>query len=135
MRWILAIAGLCLSLAAHANDTATDIRLGNGTVLTVKEITDHRRIPYSYYDQAMESIATLYPDYVLVLKRRFGTLGDAHYSIVCYKESPAGTRVRIGGSVAGAKKAWSFAAEVPERAFNESLVLALEVISNLPRRR
>ncbi|MFZ0487033.1 MAG: hypothetical protein WAL83_08545 [Arenicellales bacterium] len=135
MRWIVAIAGICLSLAVHADDTATDIRLRNGTVLTVKEITDHRGIPYSYYDQAMESIATLYPDYVLILKRRVGTLGNAQYSIVCYKESPNRTRVRIGGSVAGAKKAWSFAAEVPEQAFNESLVLALETISNLPRRR
>lgn len=133
MNRIVALGCLLTSFAVHAGEPATELQLANGTVLTIREIASHRGVPFSYYDQAMESIPRLYPHYVLILTRRIGNLGGAEYSLVCYKETPTRERVRISGAVRRALRAWSFSGEVPVAAFDESLVLALEAVSNLSR--
>lgn len=110
------------------------IALGNGTELTVQTTPYHRGLPHSYYDQAMESIKHLYPENDVLLGRRFGSLGEAVYSLVCYKQSKTSSNVMVTGMLVLDKMTWHFGGEVSAENFTDSLVLILEAISKLPQR-
>lgn len=99
--------------------------------LTIQEGTYHRGAPHSYYDQATESIRQLYPGNQVLVSRRVGRLGDAMYSLVCYKERGTSEHVVVGGMVTSGRKSWLFSGETTEGQFVDTLVLVLETISRL----
>lgn len=90
---IFAIGGFLIALPVEVNHQVEKILIGNGTELTIQESPHHRGVPHFYYDQAMEAIKDLCPESEVLVARRFGTLGEAVYSLVCYKESKGQARL------------------------------------------
>jgi len=110
------------------------ITLENGQQLNIEEIPYSRRLPTSYYDQALSSIPTLYRDAVFVVKRRIGYFGNATspYSLICYRETPQDPSVTITGVLQSKQKAWRYEATIPDTVFTQSLILILEEVSKIP---
>jgi hypothetical protein len=85
-------------LLCYAPTQADEITLDTGATLTITATRYNRRLPHSFYDQAMASLPRLYPEHDLLAGRRFGRLGGVVYSLVCYSESPSGEKVVIEAS-------------------------------------
>lgn len=128
---VQALGWFLIALPVGAAGPIDKMPLGNGMELTIQESPYHRRVPHSYYDQAMESIKHLYPENDVLVARRFGTLGEAAYSLVCYKQSKGSSKVIVGGMLVVGRMSWHFSGEVPAERFNDSLILILEAISKL----
>jgi hypothetical protein len=111
------------------------VALENGVELAIKDIGFSRILPHAYYDQALSSIPGVYPNSEIIAKRRLGYLGKnppALYSLVCYKKSKDLSEITISGVVTSKNKAWSFDAGVDESAFNDTLILVMEIIAEVP---
>jgi hypothetical protein len=122
------------STGATENDTSK-LPLDNGYILHITEISPSRVLPYAFYDQAMESIPSIYPNSVIVAERRIGSFaGNSHplYSLIAYKKSMDLKNVTISGVVTGMDRAWSFNIKVTESSYANTLLLILEKIANLP---
>ncbi len=127
-----AVGWFLLALPVGETGQMEKTLLRNGTELTVWESPYHRGVPHSYYDQTMESIKHLYPENNVLVARRFAALGQAVYSLVCYKQTEGASEVIVGGILAAGRMSWHFSGEVPTEGFRESLILILEAISKLP---
>jgi hypothetical protein len=131
---ILSIIFLAFYAGASEIKTKT-VALENGVEVHIKDIGFSRILPHAYYDQAVSSIPGVYPNSEIIAKRRLGYLGKitpALYSIVCYKKSKDLTEITISGVVTSKNKAWSFDAGVDESAFNDTLILVMEIIAEVP---
>jgi len=129
---IQVICWFLIALPGVADTRIEKISLGNGLELTIQENPYNRELPYSYYDQTMESITQLYPEHEVLVGRRLGTLGKTIYSLLCYKQSNKSGTVEVGGMFVVGKASWHFSSEVPVGLFTNSLVLILEAISKSP---
>ena len=132
--FVLSVIFLMSSVGASENNS-TKMLLENGHELHIKEIPSSRILPHAFYDQAMASIPGVYPNSKIIAKRRVGYLGKNIpflYSMVCYKESKDLGEVTISGVITNKNKAWSFDAKVVESSFVDTLLLALEIIAELP---
>lgn len=132
MKLILAIGWLLIALPVESDDQVEKVLIGDGAELTIRESPNHRGVPHLYYDQAVESIKDLYPKSEVLVARRFGTLGEVAYSLVCYKEFKRSSKVVVGGMFAVGRRSWRFDGMVPVEGFTDSLVLILEAISKSP---
>ena len=121
-----------VAVPAIGDARAETLVLENGVELTIQESPYNRRLPHSYYDQAMESIAQLHPGHEVVVGRRFGTLGETEYSLLGYKRSGESGTVEVGGIFVAGQASWRFDSRVPVDLFADSLVLILEAISKPP---
>lgn len=111
------------------------LRLENGHDLIIVQIQPSRNLPHGFYDQAMLSIPAVYPNARIVAKRRIGFLSknpSSLYSLVCYQKSSDSSKMTISGVVIKNNRAWSFAANVAESAFADTLILIMEVLMELP---
>ena len=115
------------------NDSYT-IRLENGIDLDIKEHTAHRWLPHAYYDQALDSINSIYPENRILAKRRYGSVGNVRYSLIAYKDADESLEVKVKGVVVKQRLAWIFDTKVAEFKFNETMILILERISKLPEK-
>ncbi len=112
--------------------------LDNGYILHITEISPSRVLPHAFYDQAMESIPSIYPNAVIVAERRIGSFAGNNYplySLIGYKESMDLEDVTISGVVTGMDRAWSFTIKVSESSYANTLLLILENIADLPYNR
>jgi hypothetical protein len=132
MKLILAIGWFLIALPVEVDAQVEKMLIGDGIELTIQESPNHRGVPHFYYDQAMESIKHLYPESEVLVARRFGTLGEVVYSLVCYKEFKGSSKVIVGGMLAVGRRSWRFNGVVPVEGFTDSLVLILEAISKPP---
>lgn len=67
----------------------------------------------------------------ILVKRRYGKIGNIIYSLVAYKESNKDLSVRTNGVVVKGELAWILNADVPEFKFTQTLVLIMEKIAKL----
>lgn len=122
--------------AVHASqDGAEAVLLENGYALQLNRIPPSRILPQAYYDQALASIPEVYPESQILVARRLGSIGRgsaARYALIGYKKLKTQDRVTIGGIVTGANSAWSFETAVVDTHFNQTLLLVIETISELP---
>jgi hypothetical protein len=70
----------------------------------------NRSLPYSYFDEALESLPFLAPKHVMLEQQRSSVLGVVVYSYVVYKKDPAVQIVTIEGAAISGLKAWTFSA-------------------------
>ena len=129
---LLGIGLLLLICSATAADVSRQLLLENGITLQITEIEYSRILPHAFYDQAMASIANIYPNSQIIAKRRLGLLGknkQSLYSMVCYKESKDLDEVTISGVITLNTQAWSFDAKVTESSFADTLLLIMEVLA------
>lgn len=132
--FVLSLIALAVSAGASENN-AKILLLENAQKLEIKEITFSRFLPHAFYDQALASIPGIYPDSVILAKRRVGTFGhntSTLYSVVCYKDSKELDIVTIAGVITHESKAWSFDVKVIESSFVETLLLVVETIAKVP---
>ena len=54
--------------------------------LQVAEIPFHRAFPHAFHDQAVASVASLYPKGRLLMAKRLGHVGDFVYALVVYQK-------------------------------------------------
>ena len=126
---------LLVSSAGESEIKDKNVPLENGVELHIKDIQFSRILPHAYYDQAIASIPSVYPNSQIVAKRRLGYLGKntpAVFSMVCYKKSKDQKEVTISGVVTGKNKAWSFDARVDESEFVNTLIFVMEIIAEVP---
>jgi hypothetical protein len=92
-----------------------------------------RGLPQSFYDQALASIAALYPGHELLLGRRAGMLGQMEYALVVYRETPQADSVHIEASAVNRSSARAWSVEATCRATDQAqgLVSTLETLANL----
>ena len=92
-----------------------------------------RNIPYSFYDQALESLPKLHPSFVLVASRRQGNVGATDYSLVAYKVSPSSDSVNIEGQAGSYElnKTWFFSLTVGSSQIANTMLCVLEHLSAL----
>jgi hypothetical protein len=124
------LVGAVFVLAAVAC-VASDIKLESGATLTINEIAYSRILPHAFYDQAISSLPHLFPSHVLLTGRRFGSLGDVAYSLVCFKETPLSERVVMQAAAVHRGRAWSLETVAP-LSYADTLVQVLEQIGKLP---
>ena len=93
-----------------------------------------RYLPYSFYDQGLETLKALHPAHQLLVARRDGRLGRADYALLVYRESPAADSTRIEGLATVGDSAWSIEASCSTDQLPDGLVSTLERIGELPRR-
>ena len=135
MKLIITFALLLLTSTVMA--TIGDVKvmpLGNDVELKLEEVTPSRIMPYTFYDQAMESIPAMYPKGQIIAKRRMGQFGEKNklfYSLVAYTIREETKVVIIGGNIIFEKKAWSYSAQVPLESYSNYLVLILEHIARM----
>ena len=133
-RFILGLVFLA-SFAGAPESDVKKVPLENGQELHVKQILPSRILPHAYYNQAMASIPGVYPNSQIIAKRRIGYLGKNSavlYSLVCYQESKDRKEVTISGIVINKERAWSFHSRLAESSFANTLVLVLEILTDLP---
>jgi hypothetical protein len=118
---------LAATLACHAGE----IRLDNGTILTVTEIEAHRFLPHAFYDQAVASLARLYPDHVMLAQERTGRIGEVNYALVCYRIDRLSEHAVIQALAVREKRAWRLEADTP-LPHGDGLEQVLEQIGRLP---
>ena len=107
------------------------IMLDNGTNLSLKETDNHRGLPHGYFDQGMESIPLIHPDHRILVKRRFGQLGQTVYSLIVFIETPKSDDVDISGVAIANQKAWVYHAKTDSGAMATTLQLVNEKLSQL----
>lgn len=108
----------------------SEITLESGSTLTISETEYNRYLPHAFYDQAVSSLARLFPEHVLLATRRTGKLGRISYSLVCFKETRSGSRVVIQGVAVLEDRAWTFDATAPSE-YGDTLLQVLEQIAKL----
>jgi hypothetical protein len=123
-----------LLLLGSVGGTAGEIKLQNGSTLSVTPAEYSRILPHAFYDQALASLKSLFPKHVLLAARRAGVIGEVQYALVCFKETPSSERVVIEASAVHRDHAWNLEAIAPP-AFGDTLVQVLEQIALLPSTR
>ena len=109
------------------------IMLDNGTNLSLKEIDNHRGLPHLYFDQGMESIPLIHPDHRILVKRRFGQLGQTDYSLIVFIGTSKSDVVDISGVAIADQKAWVYHAKTDSGAMTTTLQLVNEKLSQLSK--
>ena len=125
----LLLIGLAL-LLYPLESAAEEVVLDNGDTLNVEDTPYNRRLPYAFYDQAMASLAQLFPRQVLLAARRSGAIGDVRFSLVCYRESPSSDDAIIQAIAVRQDRAWNIALR-PSSRYGDALVQVLEYIGRL----
>ena len=87
--------------------------------------------PHTYYDQAMASIETLYPDHVILVSRRDSRIAGVNYALIAYRERGDAAAVRINGAANLDSKAWVFDLACPANRAMDGLLTLLEQIADL----
>ncbi len=121
-------------LAAHGVIFGAEriVRLDSGAVVTISDLEAHRWLPYSYFDQAIDSLHALHPDLQLLAMRRVGQLGNILYSLVCYKESRGSREVVVTGAAVTKAQTWRFDVRHETNDHVELLLEVLEAVAKLP---
>ena len=131
LKLLLTSALLLLEAIACA---ANDIKLEDGSTLTVTEIEYSRILPHAFYDQAVASLPHLFPGYVLLAGRRSGVLGEVIYSLVCYKETQSSERAVVEAVGVYRGRAWRLDTTAPA-SYGDTLMQVLEQIGKLAAER
>ncbi len=87
--------------------------------------------PHTFFDQAMASITTLYPDHVVLVSRRSSSIAGVNYSLIAYRERGDAAAVRIDGAANLDSKAWVFDLACPANRAMDGLLTLLEQIADL----
>jgi hypothetical protein len=123
--------GAMFVFVALAN-AASEIKLGNGSTLTVSNTEYSRILPHAFYDQAISSLPQLFPTHVLLASQRSEVLGEVVYALVCFKETPTSDQVVVQGVAVHGERAWNFRAISPTSSYSLGIMQVLEQIEKLP---
>ena len=93
----------------------------------------HRGVPHFFVDQGLETIPHLYPNHVLLAKRRFSELGEVVFSLLVYKEDAPKPEIKIEGMASHRSQAWYFSALCSAENLTDGLVTTLEEIGKLSK--
>jgi hypothetical protein len=110
---------------------AAQVTLESGSTLTIIDAPYSRALPHAFHDQARASLARLFPQHVLLASRRFVTLGDVAYALVCFRETPSSERVVIQAAAVRGIRAWNLETSAPATTYGDTLVQVLEQIGKL----
>ena len=107
------------------------IGLANGTNLSLEEIQNNRGLPHAYFDQGMDSIPLIYPHQRILVKRRYGRLGQTSYSLIVFLKSSTVDEVDISGVAVAKHKAWVYRTKTDLASMPATLQLVNEKLSQL----
>jgi hypothetical protein len=96
-------------------------------------IQHNRNLPHAYVDQGLETIPTIYPKHILLLQRRYSTIGSVEYSLLVYKEDSTKDTITIEGSAVRYPDAWTFQTKCQAESTMECLVVTLEKVAALAK--
>jgi len=91
----------------------------------------NRFMPHVFFDQAMASIETLYPEHALLASRRSSSIAGVDYSLLAYKERGDAAAVRIEGAAVFRSRSWTFDLACPATHAMGGLLTLLEQIADL----
>lgn len=120
-----------LSVGAVAAATVK-VPLESGREMVVTTIPYSRLLPHAYYDQAMASLPALHPDLEVLVKRRFGLVGEVAYCLIVYKTEAGSEEIVFDGAVQRGSRAWQIRLLSPDKELANTLMEVLELISRLP---
>lgn len=101
----------------------------------LSKIADNRLWPHGFYDQATETINSIYPNRVILVSRRSSRIGTHPYSLIVYRVEPTSTVIHIDAMAIDHPDAWVYSVECPADQGMEGLVTTLEEISHLSEER
>tara|TARA_B100000586_G_scaffold202269_1_gene150256 strand:+ start:184 stop:657 length:474 start_codon:yes stop_codon:yes gene_type:complete len=107
------------------------IELASGTNLSLEEIQNNRGLPHSYFDQGIDSIPLIHPHHRILVKRRYGRLGQTSYSLIVFLESSTADEVDISGVAVASHKAWVYHTKTDLVSMTATLQLVNEKLSQL----
>ena len=77
-----------------------------GEELSVTEIPFNRALPHAFHDQAVASIAGIYPDGEVLVSERFGYVGDFVYALVAYRKEANAPEAYLDAVAVRDMRAW-----------------------------
>jgi hypothetical protein len=100
--------------------------------ITAHEPVTHG-LPYTFYDQATESIHALFPKHTILIARRTAHIGQVDYAMLAYQETPEDTVHIIALAVYWENRsAWNLDADCSPDSWPEGLLHTMEILADLP---